>query len=138
MSQVLEMAYPRRKIEQIVTGLERPLNRHLLKLVGLAAPEPTRAVWRKEVKRWLLEIASLRLKPSNRMLAAETLFEWLFEEPFGGAEARNAGALLALEADAFPQTLGGAEAAVRLRALHEALTLRLAVGDPGFDLIDPL
>lgn len=58
MLHVLEMAYPRKKIEQIVTGLERPLNRHLLKLIGLAAPEATRAVWRKEVKRWLLEIAS--------------------------------------------------------------------------------
>ena len=29
MLHVLEMAYPRKKIEQIVTGLERPLNRHL-------------------------------------------------------------------------------------------------------------
>lgn len=90
------------------------------------------------MKRWLLEIASLRLKPDNRTLSSEILFEWLFEEPFGGAEALNAGALLALEADSFSQIMDGATAAARLQALHRALAPKLAVGDPAYGLIDAL
>ena len=40
----LEMAYSWKKAEQIVSGLERPLNRHLIKLMGLQASDETRAV----------------------------------------------------------------------------------------------
>jgi len=32
--EILEMAYPKRYVEQIITGLADPLNEHLIKLVG--------------------------------------------------------------------------------------------------------
>lgn len=137
----LDLAYPRHKAEAIVTGLERPLNRHLLKLMGFDAPERTRKVWRYEVETWLTEIAAIRLKDDNRRLPARDLFDWLFDEPFGGVEVENVEALLRLTArrDKLVRNRRSAdEIAEALRDLHARLAERLAAGDTGMDLIEAL
>jgi hypothetical protein len=134
---VLEMAFTRKKAEQIVTGLERPLNRHLVKLLALQAPEETRAAWKREVKRWLREIAALRLKPAVTRLKASDLNAWLYDEPFGGVEELNTRFLIqdSLE-EGFVAHAGASETAARLKALHETLSVRLAAGDPAVELVD--
>lgn len=133
------MAYSRKKAEQIVTALEDPLNVHLLKLLGLDAPAATRAVWRREIKSWLRRIAAIALKPDNKRLSSADLYAWLYDEPFGGAEARNVEAVLALEGEGFSRAAASStELAARLQALHLALAARLAVGDGAADLIDAL
>lgn len=66
------MAFTRKKASQIVTGLERPLNRDVLKLAALEATAETGAVWTRDVKRWLREIAALRPKPAVGRLKALT------------------------------------------------------------------
>jgi hypothetical protein len=134
----LEMAYSRKKAEQIITGLERPLNRHLVKLIGFEAAEATRAVWKKEVKRWLREIAAIRLKPNIARLKEADLHDWLYDEPFGGVELLNTRFLMEDAGEEFTARASAEVVAVRLRALHEALGPRLANGDAAGDLIDAL
>ena len=50
---VLEMAYPKRYVEHIITGLEDPLNQHLVKLVGLDFAPVLREHFREECETWL-------------------------------------------------------------------------------------
>jgi len=66
------MAFTRQKASQIVTGLERPLNRHALKRAALEATAETRAVWTRDVERSLRKIAALLLKQAVGRLKALT------------------------------------------------------------------
>ncbi len=43
------ISFGRRKAEQIVTGLEQPINLHLLKLLGCEADLETRRHWKHEL-----------------------------------------------------------------------------------------
>ena len=49
--------------EQLVSGLEQPINLHLLKLLGCPAGPETRQQWKRELKTWLPRIAAITLKP---------------------------------------------------------------------------
>ncbi len=88
-----EMAYTKKKADLVITGLEKPINDHLLKLVAVTAHdvqgEDERAHWREELVNWLDEVAEIRLKPTGRPAAAQFYFSILFDEPFGGVEAAN-------------------------------------------------
>ena len=133
------MAFPRKKVEALITGLEDPLNVDLIKLLGLAAPEPLRAYWRTEIRSWLRKIARLRIKPNSEPASAEDLFAWLFDEPYGEVDPATIEALLEIEGQGFVHGAApAAEIADRLRACHQALAPRLAAGDPAVDLIDGL
>lgn len=134
----LAMAYSRKKAEQIVTGLERPLNRHLVKLIAFDAPPQTRAVWKRELGRWLREIAAIRVKPHMTHLKPKDLSDWLYEEPFGGVEEINTRFLIEDESEGFRVVRDAAATAQRLRELHQALGARLAAGDPAADLVEAL
>ena len=60
---VLEMAYPKRYVEHIITGLEDPLNQHLVKLVGFDFEPELREHFRQECEAWLDNIQRLPIKP---------------------------------------------------------------------------
>jgi hypothetical protein len=47
--ETMEMAYPRKYVENIIIGLEDPLNEHLVKLVGFDFPGEQRDHFRREV-----------------------------------------------------------------------------------------
>ena len=63
---VLEMAYPKRYVEHIITGLEDPLNQHLIKLVGFDFAPELREHFRQECEASLDKIQRLRMKPNNQ------------------------------------------------------------------------
>lgn len=137
--ETLEIAYSRKKAESIVTGLERPLNRHLVKLLGLHAPEATRVAWKKEVKRWLRDIAAIRLKPDIAKLKEKDVFEWLYEEPFGGVELLNTRYLMEdVAEEGFTPKTSAEALAPALLALHRTMAPRLAAGEPCAELIEAL
>ena len=92
--QLFEMSVKQKKAEQIVTGLEQPINLHLLKLLGCQAEETTRLHWKHELHTWLFRIASLSLKPDNKPIPANLVYKWLYDEPFGGVELQNVNATL--------------------------------------------
>jgi hypothetical protein len=64
--EIMEVAYPRKYVENIIIGLEDPLNEHLVKLIGFDFPAEQRAHFRREVRTWLAKIQSLRMKPDSR------------------------------------------------------------------------
>ena len=98
-SLLIEMAVPRKKAEQQVSGLEWPMDQHLVKLLGLDAPDVTRAVWKRELREWCGQIATLRIKPANRTLPFATLMTRLHDERFEGSEIQNVSAMLALQTE---------------------------------------
>jgi hypothetical protein len=82
-----EMSYSRKKAEAVITGLEKPVNDHLLKLLVVELGE--REHWIAELLEWLDEIAEIRLKPDHRPGPRSFYYRIMFDEPFGGAETEN-------------------------------------------------
>ncbi len=60
-----EMSYSRKKAESVITGLEKPINDHLLKLLVVETGEYEH--WIVELLEWLDEVAEIRLKPDHRL-----------------------------------------------------------------------
>ena len=87
--EILEMAYPKRYVEQIITGLADPLNEHLIKLIGFEFPPELRQHFRQELDTWLDKIQRLRMRPNNRAGTTKFYYDLLFDYPFGGVEVRN-------------------------------------------------
>src|SRR5215510_1162711 len=87
--ETLEMAYPRKYVENIIIGLEDPLNQHLVKLVGFDFPAEQRSHFRREVRTWLAKIQRLRMKPESRTGSFKFYYDLLFDYPFGGVEIHN-------------------------------------------------
>ncbi len=85
---LLEMAYFQKKAESVITGLEKPINDHLLKLWTMPDSEHCEH-WLKEAENWIDEVSEIILKPDNRRPKAEFYYRILFDEPFGGAELPN-------------------------------------------------
>jgi hypothetical protein len=82
------MAYTQKKAESVITGLEKPVNDHLLRLWAMPGSDH-RDHWLSELANWIDEIGEIILKPNNRRPASEFYYRILFDEPFGGAELPN-------------------------------------------------
>ena len=83
----LEMSYSRKKAETVITGLEKPINDHLLKLLVVDDDHVNHCV--DELLEWLDEVAEIRLKPDNKPGPASFYYRILFDEPFGGTGTAN-------------------------------------------------
>ena len=94
LDQIMEMAYPQKIARDIIIGMARPINQHLVKLVGFDFPPQLRDHFRRELRNWLDEIQSIRLKPTTRTGSFKFYFDPLFDYPFGGIEAPNMRALM--------------------------------------------
>jgi hypothetical protein len=132
------MSFPRTLVEHTILGLQAPLNRHLVKLVGFDFPPDLRAHFKKEVDNWLFEIEAMRFKPDNRTGSVKFYFDLLFDYPFGGVEIEN----MRKTMDFIAREYGGArrtrspEQMVEwLRRFHAALAERLHSGEDVLDLI---
>jgi hypothetical protein len=137
-AQVNGMAYPRKLVEQIILGLANPLNRYLVKLVGFDFPPEMRRHFKRELRTWLNELQTLRLKPNNRPASFKFYFDLLFEYPFGGVEVQNMRTMIDLIADEYESagTVKPAEDMVAwLREFHTRLAERLQKGEAVLDLI---
>lgn len=134
------MAYDRKKVAQIVTGLEDAINTHLVKLLALEADDATRAHWKRELRSWFRKLSVLRIKPDNAMPSAAWMFEMLFTEPFEGVAETNVTSLIALlRQDGYrSRPREASETVAALRVFHQTMAGRLAAGDAGEDLIAAL
>jgi hypothetical protein len=136
---LMEMSIKQQKAEQIVGGLEQPINLHLLKLLGCQAGPEMRDHWKRELETWLLRIAAIALKPYDTPIPAKVAYQWLYDETFGGSEQRNVEMMLRFLARDYPRNeLDTATIAARLRSIHEQLAQRIANNDAGEDVIDAL
>lgn len=140
---LLEMAYTQKKAESVVTGLEKPINDHLLKLWTMPGSEH-QVHWLAELTIWIDEVAEIVLKPHNRRPSAAFYYRILFDEPFGGVELPNLTARLRrLQRQGYVLTTHASPARLldRLRQFHtdfsqqaarapvDDATLRALLGD---------
>jgi hypothetical protein len=82
-SVLLEMAYTQKKAERVITGLERPINDHLLKLWTIS-DSCARDNWIDSLVNWIDEIGEIVLRPTNARPPHIFYYKLLFFEPFGG------------------------------------------------------
>jgi hypothetical protein len=94
--QPIEMAYPQKLARDIVIGLARSINNHLVKLAGFDFPAPLRQHFKRELRNSFNEIQAIRLKPTVRPGSFRFYFDPLFDYPFGGIEVQNMRALMEL------------------------------------------
>lgn len=135
---VLEMAYPKWYVENIITGLEDPLNQHLVKLVGFDFAPELREHFRQECEAWLDKIQRLRMKPNNRTGPVKFYYDLLYDYPFGGVEVQNMRSVMDFVTRRYPgvqATKTPEEIIEWLRAFHAILAQRLHVGQSVLDLI---
>ena len=138
IEELLEMAYPKRYVEQIITGLADPINEHLIKLVGFEFSAELRQHFRQELDTWLDKIQRLRMQPNNRTGTAKFYYDLLFDYPFGGVEVRNTRSIM----DLISRRYQGAQPARTpeevvewLRDFHTTLAQRLSAGEVVLDMI---
>lgn len=135
---VMEMAYPQKIARDIIIGMARPINRHLVKLVGFRFPAELRRHFKRELRDWLDEIQRIRLKPTTRTGSFRFYFDPLFDYPFGGVEVPNMRALMALISSQYEdlEPVETPENMIEwLRRFHTQLAHRLHNGEAVLDLI---
>ncbi len=134
----LEMAYPQKVARDIIIGLARPINHHLMKLVGFDFPSEMRSHFKRELRTWLDEIQTIRLKPTRRAGSFKFYFDPLFDYPFGGVEIENMSGLMRFitrEYGGIQPTKTPEQLVQWLRGFHEELAERLHNREDVLDLI---
>jgi hypothetical protein len=124
-----EMSYSCKKAEAVITGLEKPINDHLLKLLVVESGEHEH--WIAELLEWLDEIAEIQLKPDHRPGPRSFYYRIMFDEPFGGVETENITRRvrrIARQGYAVRQEADLGVIAERLRSFHEAFAEACSVG----------
>ena len=132
--EILEMAYPRRHVEQIITGLAG----HLIELVGFEFSPELRQHFRQELDTWLDRIQRLRMKPNNRTGTPKFYYDLLFDYPFGGVEVRNTQGIMSLISRHYQGVQPAKtpeEVAEWLKDFHSVLAKRLSAGEVVLDMI---
>ena len=138
IDELLEMAYPKRYVEQIITGFADPINEHLIKLVAFEFSPELRQHSRQELDTWLDKVQRLRMKPNNRTGSPKFYYDLLFDYPFGGVEVRNTRSIMDLISRRYQgiQPARTPEEVVGwLRDFHSALAQRLSAGEVVLDMI---
>jgi hypothetical protein len=137
LDETMEMAYPRKYVENIIIGLEDPLNEHLVKLVGFEFAAEQRAHFRREVRSWLAKIQRLRMKPDSRTGSFKFYYDLLFDYPFGGVELQNTRTIMNLISEEYGlhPTKSPEDLAEWLRQFHAKLAERLHEGQTVLDLV---
>jgi hypothetical protein len=138
IDQALEMAYPQKIARDIIIGMARPINQHLVKLAGFDFLPSTRTHFKRELRNWLDEIQRIRLKPTTRTGSFKFYFDPLFDYPFGGIEVPNMRALvefISSEYDGIRPTKSPEVLVEWLRGFHTELAQRLHNGEAVLDLI---
>lgn len=135
--ETLEMAYPRKYVENIIIGLEDPLNEHLVKLVGFDFSAEQRNHFRREIRSWLGKIQRLRMKPDNRTGSFKFYYDLLFDYPFGGVEVQNMRTIMDVIGEEYGlrPTKPPHELVDWLRHFHRVLADRLHNGQAVLDLV---
>ncbi len=122
---LLEMAYTQKKAERVITGLEKPINDHLLKLWTIPDAFDQRG-WADSLVNWIDEIGEIVLRPANVRPPHIFYYKLLFFEPFGGGSGlpnmlrrlrrlRREG--FSVQVDSLPDSL-----LLRLQAFHRDLS----------------
>ncbi len=138
IDETLEMAYPQKVARDIIIGMSRPINQHLVKLVGFSFSPELRRHFKYELENWLDELQRIRLKPTSRTGSFTFYFDPLFDYPFGGIEVRNMRAIMQFVSSRYENiqpTKSPEELVVWLKSFHTELAQRLHRGEAVLDMI---
>ena len=138
IDEALEMAYPQKVARDIIIGMSRPINQHLIKLVGFSFSPELRRHFKHELENWLDEIQRIRLKPTTRTGSFKFYFDPMFDYPFGGIEVQNMRAMMQFVSSRYENiqpTKSPEELVVWLRGFHTELAQRLRRGEAVLDMI---
>jgi hypothetical protein len=138
LDETMEMAYPEKYVEQIILGLEDPLNQHLVKLVAFDFPAETRRHFQQELETRLDKIQRLRMTPERRTGSFKFYFDLLYDYPFGGVEVQNMRIIMEFivkRYEAVRPTKPPEEAVAWLKGFHTTLAERLHRGETVLDLV---
>jgi hypothetical protein len=138
LDEAMEMAYPQKIARDIIIGMARPINQHLVKLFAFHFPADLREHFKRELRNWLDEIQRIRLKPTTRTGSFRFYYDPLFEYPFGGIEVANMRALMTLISSQYDniEPVETPEKVVEwLKEFHTRLAQRLHDGEAVLDLI---
>jgi hypothetical protein len=138
IDETMEMAYPQKIARDIIIGMSRPINQHLVKLAGFEFAPELRRHFRHELENWLDEIQRIRLKPTTRTGSFKFYFDPLFDYPFGGVEVQNMQAMMRFissRCDNIQPTKSPEELVAWLAEFHTRLAERLHRGEAVLDMI---
>lgn len=136
---LIEMSVRRKKAEQLFGGIESEFNLHLLKLMGFIAPEDTRNHWKKELRTWATKLSIITLKDDDRPVPVKDVFNWMYDEPFGGRELQNVEALLKLISEDYERNdTSSVDISTKLKSFHETFAQCIHQHDPCFETINQL
>ncbi len=124
--------------ENIITGLETPLNEHLIKIVGFSFSPELRHHFQQEVEAFLDRIQRLRMKPDNRTGPVKFYYDLLYEYPFGGVEIQNVGSIMEFISrryEGIQPSKAPEEVVEWLQKFHIELAQRLSHGQTVLDMI---
>ena len=78
---LFEMAESRKNAKRIITGLSPQIFKNLVKLFVLNSPE-NKQHWIKELNGWFNSIDNITLKPNNKKIDWQTIYNWMiFDSP---------------------------------------------------------
>jgi hypothetical protein len=138
IDETMEMAYPQKVARDIIIGMSRPINQHLIKLVGFNFSPELRRHFRRELENWLDEIQRIRPKPTRRTGSFRFYFDPLFDYPFGGVEIENMRGMTEFISSRYENiqpTKSTEELVDWLKRFHTQLAERLHRGEAVLDLI---
>ena len=138
IDEALEMAYPQKVARDIIIGMSRPINQHLIKLGGFSFSPELRRHFKHELENWLDEIQRIRLKPTTRTGSFKFYFDPLFDYPFGGIEVQNMRAMMQFVSSRYENiqpTKSPEELVAWLKEYHMELAGRLHRGEAVLDMI---
>jgi hypothetical protein len=138
LDETMEMSYPKKYVEQIILGLEDPLNQHLIKLVAFDFPPEMRRHFQQEIETWLNRIQRLRMKPDRKTGPFKFYFDLLYDYPFGGMEVQNTRIIMELISRRYggiQPTKSPEDMAHWLEVFHTTLAERLHNGEAVLDLV---
>ena len=138
IDEALEMAYPQKVARDIIIGMSRPINQHLIKLGGFSFSPELRRHFKHELENWLDEIQRIRLKPTTRTGLFNFYFDPLFDYPFGGIEVQNMRATMQFVSSRYEKiqpTKSPEELVAWLKEFHMELAGRLHRGEAVLDMI---
>jgi len=138
IDEALETAYPQKVARDIIIGMSRPINQHLIKLVGFSFSPELRRHFKHEPENWLDEIQRIRLKPTTRTGSFKFYFDPLFDYPFGGIEVQNMRAMMQFvssRCESIEPTKSPEELVAWLKEFHRELAGRLHRGEAVLDMI---
>ena len=78
---LIEMAFNKKKMEEKIEGLQKPLNQHLIKIIRYK-DETNHQKHINDIMNWLEQVQDLDFNKKNNKFSKDLYFKILFKDPF--------------------------------------------------------